>query len=161
MKELPSIEELRERYSYDPETGDLTETSTGEAAGWINESGYRYAQVGDRNYLQHRIAWALHYGDWPPKGKKIDHINGIGSDNRISNLRLATHSQNLANSRRSKNNRSGYKGVYFHKGQGKWIAKIQVNRRTIHLGCFLTPEDAHEAYVKAANDMWGAFANAG
>lgn len=89
----------------------------------------------------------------------VDHINGNGLDNRRENLRVATPSQNQHNSRKPKNNTSGYKGVY--KRGNKWCAAIAINYKTIFLGYHDTAELAHEAYCKAAIKYHGEFANEG
>lgn len=91
----------------------------------------------------------------------VDHINGNGLDNRSKNLRIATPSQNGGNSVISKNNKSGYKGVFWNKRRCCWMASIMINRKTIRLGCFDTPEEAHEAYCQAAIRLFNDFANFG
>lgn len=83
-----------------------------------------------------------------PLGFDVDHINGNGLDNRRSNLRVVTTSQNLANRRRFKNNRSGYKGVV--KNGDKWAMKFSLE--------FDTPEEAAEAYDRVARLFFGASA---
>jgi hypothetical protein len=84
----------------------------------------------------------------------IDHVNGDKLDNRRANLRPCTHSQNLWNSKISKRNKSGYKGVVYHKTIKKWIAQISSK----YLGAFETPEKAAMAYNKAALEIAGEFA---
>lgn len=91
----------------------------------------------------------------------VDHINNNPLDNRRSNLRLATPSQNLGNRVRNKNNTSGYKGVTWNKQTHRWKAAIQAQGKARHLGYFSTPEEAHEAYCKAAKELFGEFANFG
>lgn len=90
----------------------------------------------------------------------IDHINGDGFDNRRSNLRLATTAQNAQNLRTPRDNKSGYKGVYFDKHRGRWKASIKppapLRRKT--LGYFDSAEDAARAYNKAAQEHFGEFA---
>lgn len=88
--------------------------------------------------------------------EQVDHINGDGLDNRRCNLRLATPQQNQGNSRKRSNNRSGFKGVWLHGN--KYQAQIGVNYHTQYLGTFDTPEAAHEAYCKAAHELFGEFA---
>ena len=91
-------------------------------------------------------------------GELCDHINGQPLDNRRSNLRLASCTENVRNSRTGKNNASGYKGVHFHKGGRRWRAQITVNRKVISLGYFKTPEAAAQAYNEAAIAHYGEFA---
>jgi hypothetical protein len=96
-------------------------------------------------------------GDCP---KEVDHINGDPTDNRWSNLREATPQQNKFNRGTCKSNKSGFKGVSRHKQNGNWVAEITHNYRKYHIGCFDTPEEAHEAYKKAAYILHGEFARA-
>ena len=94
----------------------------------------------------------------PPIDMNVDHISGDGLDNRRSNLRQASHTQNMHNQRKSKNNTSGYKGVSFHKPTGKWRPVIRVGGKMISLGLFFSPEDAANARSNAANTYHGDFA---
>lgn len=95
-----------------------------------------------------------------PKGLYIDHINGNKSDNRKCNLRFATAQQNQFNRKLGKDNTSGFKGVS-RRGKNSWEAGIKKDRKTTYLGCFSTPEDAHQAYINAAKEMFGEYANDG
>ena len=88
----------------------------------------------------------------------IDHRDGNPANNRWSNLRLATHSQNNANRRRPRHNTSGFKGVSFDRRVGKWKATICKEGHTMCLGWFDTPQAAHKAYVKAARMLFGELA---
>jgi hypothetical protein len=92
----------------------------------------------------------------PRKGFICDHRNHDGLDNRLCNLRLATRSQNRFNSRRNKNNTTGFKGVQFAK-DGRFSAHIKYNYKTIYLGAYKTPEEAHATYCAAAKEIYGAF----
>ena len=94
-----------------------------------------------------------------PKGMFVDHINGDTLDNRRSNLRVATVSENAMNRKKKATNTSGYKGV--NKVKDKWIARISTNSGRISLGTFDTPEEASEAYCAAALKYHGEFANFG
>lgn len=92
-------------------------------------------------------------------GKQVDHINKNKLDNRKENLRICTPSQNQHNRPINKNNKSGYKGVTFHKGSGKWHAQIMVNRKNRYLGSFSLPEEAYECYCKEAQILHKEFAS--
>ena len=96
-----------------------------------------------------------------PDDKLIDHINGNSLDERRVNLRECSYSENVRNSKISKNNTSGFKGVCWSKTMSKWESKIMVNRKKIHLGYYDDPQTAHEAYCAAAVKYFGEFANFG
>lgn len=85
------------------------------------------------------------------RNENVDHINGNQLDNRRSNLRLANHAENARNRGASRRNKSGYKGVHF--SHGKWEANIVHEYKTIYLGIFDTPEEAHEAYKRKAAEL--------
>jgi hypothetical protein len=150
-----TAERCREVLDYNPETGVFTwrvkpaiRVNAGDLAGWDRGKGYLCVNVDHRPYRLHRLAWLWVYGEWPTG--EIDHINGIPSDNRIENLRLATNAQNLANRGKTKSNTSGYKGVYLHNQTKKWVASIKHLGKKYALGCFVNPEDAHNAYKTAS-----------
>jgi hypothetical protein len=91
-------------------------------------------------------------------GKKIDHRDRNGLNNRRSNLRIATNSQNQHNQGIRKNNKSGYKGVTWNKQHNKWQARICINWKEIWLGLFDDKKDAAKAYNEAALKYHGKFA---
>jgi hypothetical protein len=95
---------------------------------------------------------------WPSAGLDIDHINGIVSDNRWCNLRLAERSQNLMNRAKTSANTSGLKGVSFMQDRGEYRASIGIGGQHANLGDYATAEEAHAAYVKAARRLHGEFA---
>ena len=88
----------------------------------------------------------------------VDHIDCNPLNNTRPNLRLATNSQNQANTKKSPFNTSGYKGVTWHKHQQKWQAKIQHNGKSYYLGQFINIEDAYKAYCDKAIELFGEFA---
>ncbi len=89
----------------------------------------------------------------------VDHINHNGLDNRKSNLRICNNSQNICNCHIPKNNKSGYKGVYWSENRQKWCAQISINNKTKNLGRFTNYEDAIKTRNKAAIEYYGEFAN--
>ncbi len=127
---------------------------------WSIYKGYAYGYskpFGGQSKL-HRIIMERMLGRKPLKAETVDHINGNGLDNRRGNLRIATQSQNCANTKLSKRNTTGFKGVSCSKPNQKWTAGIRANGRQIHLGTFTSPESAHEAYKAAAIKYRGEFA---
>lgn len=133
--------------------------NVGDKAGKKNAFGYIQIKIDRKDYYAHRIVWVMHKGDIP-KGMFIDHIDNDKSNNRISNLRLATKSQNNCNKPKNKNNTSGFKGVSFHKGIGKYVAQIKINNKGKSLGAYDTAEDAALAYQKESAIIHKEFAKA-
>lgn len=93
-----------------------------------------------------------------PAGKHVDHKNKNGLDNRQSNLRVCTASENLQNRGKQKNNKSGFKGVYWNKHAKKWHACIAANKKRFSLGYYDSVQDAAVAYKQAALKYHGEFA---
>lgn len=120
----------------------------------IKEEDNRYyiGAVFGSLYRASRVVWALNYGTWPDH--HLDHINGDTLDNRLENLRDVPNIVNHKNETMSKNNTSGFNGVYWDKQTGKWRAMVKVNFRTIPLGRYLDFDDAVAAR-KAANIKYG------
>lgn len=109
----------------------------------------------------HRVVLARVLSRELARNEYVDHIDGDSLNNRRSNLRLCTLSQNSHNAKRRSDNTSGYKGVYFDKTRGCWRAHIRLNNKRKSLGAFSTPEEAHQAYCNAARELFGEFANFG
>lgn len=158
MKEI-THELVLKMFRYDPEKGGLyymvrpaRRVRIGDRFGSINGSGRRTGRLCDRNIYEHRLVWFFHHGDWPTKGKSIDHINGDYIDNRIENLREATQLENLQNKAAHRGTRTGLTGAYPQYG-GKFYAKIMKEGKSIHLGSFDTAEKAHDAYVEAKKHL--------
>lgn len=156
-------ERLRELLAYNHDTGVFTwrvrrgPSRAGSVAGSKQSNGYLHIMIDGRDYKAHRLAWLHVHGSWPVE--HIDHINGDPADNRLANLRDATQSQNMKNSRLQLHNTSGFKGV--SRNRGRWIAHIRHEGRLINLGRFDTAEAAHAAYVAAAIRLAGEYANDG
>lgn len=93
----------------------------------------------------------------PPEGVVVDHVNGIKLDNRRSNLRWASASQNNANAI-DRRRRGSFRGVYWHKPSQKWVAQISVNGTLRHLGVFESDSAAAAAYNGAAQYAFGPYA---
>jgi len=148
-----SIEQLRSVISYVPESGLFIRKSGKTSKGTINSSGYLIIRVLNHSYSAHRLGWFLQHGEVPPY---LDHINLDKTDNRSSNLRAATRTQNKANSNVRSDSLTGLKGVKTNRG--KFIATITEQGKRYHLGTFDTAEMAHCAYRGASIIMFGEFA---
>jgi len=96
-----------------------------------------------------------------PEGSDIDHKNNDKLDNRRCNLRLCSKQQNQFNTKKRSDNTSGYKGVSFHTQNNNYVAKISINGKSKHIGCFTTAQEAHEAYCEKAKELHGEFFNSG
>jgi hypothetical protein len=106
-------------------------------AGTITTGGYFRLTIKQKKFYVHQIIFLMQHGYIP---KLIDHIDGNPSNNRIENLRESSKSLNACNSKRPIHNSSGHKGVMWEKRQKRWIAKIQINKKVIHLGSFVDIE---------------------
>lgn len=172
-EESISLALVNELLTYEPETGlfywkwrkrrtwennIFNAKYAGKIAGSRAAQGYLRIILDHRYVMAHRVAFLIMTGSWP--SNQIDHINGTRDDNRWCNLREATLTQNNRNSSKQVNNRSGFKGVSWKERNQKWVAQISVENRKIHIGLFETPQEAHEAYMRAARAYHGEFARA-
>lgn len=167
---LPSAASIRATFDYDPDTGILrwkrrkvrcgferadnvfNASFAGRKVGCPNGTGYLRVLWAKRHYTVHRIIWKWWTG---LDADDIDHADGDKSNNRISNLRECSRSQNNANSLGRKR-KSEFRGV--SKAGTAWQAYIRKDGEGIYLGRFKTPEDAHAAYCEAARQLHGSFA---
>jgi hypothetical protein len=156
-----TLHNLHEVLNYDPATGEFTwkvrpayNIPAGSKAGCVNpQNGYYQIRISGKGYKAQRIAWFMVHGEWPPED--VDHIDGDPLNNCMANLRLASRQENCRN---RKVVRAGLKGAYLRRRDGWYAAKIRVDRKLIHLGYFPTEQQAHEAYVAAAQTYFGEFA---
>lgn len=144
-------ENLVKHFICDPETGLITRRylpkNGKNGFGSKNNTGYVCISFNRKKYLAHRLIWLFVHGSFP-KGM-IDHINRIKTDNRISNLREVSNSENMQNIGFIKSNKSGIKGVSFKKSTGKWVANISIGGKAIFLGSHDDKESAAQAYKDA------------
>lgn len=159
---------LRDVLEYDPETGVFTWLVSckwnrkGKVAGCMHtgKTGYRhiFIRIDNRLYKAHRLAWLYVTGRWPVN--EIDHIDHDGANNKWLNFREVTRLQNSHNQSKPSDNTSGVVGVCWHKIYNKWVARINVNRKQIFLGCFAEFSEAVSAR-KEAEIQYGFHSNHG
>lgn len=118
------------------------------------KAGIRTCVDGRRLYA-HRIIWEMMNGS-VPDGMVVDHIDGDPFNNRLSNLRLATHADNSHNRKIRKDSPCSAGGVY--PVRGKFRAVITTNYKKRHLGYFKTIEEAIDARASAEQEQWGQYA---
>ena len=156
---------IQQNYTYDSSTGKIQYNN--KIVGRSNKRKYieiTIKVISDRYLVlqsrcnSHQIAWYLTYGYWPID-KFIDHIDGDPSNNRISNLRLATRNQNARNQKKNINsdNTSKYKGVSLLRGN-RWVAKIAFDGKNRGIGTYDTEREAALAYNVRAFELFGEFA---
>lgn len=162
-------EELKEYLDYNPDTGIFVWKKKthirapiviGEVAGHLENDGYKRITLFGKRYFAHRLAW-IYMKESIPDKMQIDHINRNRDDNRIENLRLATSTENKRNCKKTKVNKSGYKGVHFDSAKRlvrKWRAQIRIGNKQIIIGRYYTPEEAYAAYCEAAKKYHKEFA---
>lgn len=163
MNDTLTQERLKDILQYDPETGifhwkvrQARRIRVGQIAGTTSQFGYRVISIGNKGFKAHRLAWLYVHG-YMPEGILLDHINNDPSDNRIANLRLATESQNQANSGLRKDNTSFCKGVSYSQSRKKWVAQISSGGKRVLLGRFATLEEARDIYAVAAKQVFKEF----
>jgi len=162
---------LRENFSVNPETGSVLWSAPGRKrrvgaiAGTISPKGYlqiflRLEGVNYRLYA-HRVAWALHYGEWPVG--EIDHKNGVKDDNSITNLRRATGSENKYNKPKQANNECGLKWVKKDNRPrvNPWRACVRKDKVEYAKSGFSSKEEAYEWASMTAVKLHGQFYNSG
>lgn len=147
---------------YDPETGIWTRLQScgrahkGDRAD--KQAGHKYRRISfaRKRYYSHILAWFYTTGAWPVAD--IDHKNTDAQNNKWENLREATRVQNAGNKKKQLGKTSNLKGVFWQSNANKWRAQIRRNGKSSHIGYFDSPEQAHEAYKIAAQEVFGEFA---
>ena len=145
---MTTHERLRQALDYDPGTGQFTwrERRPGKVAGCRRNDGRVVIRLDGTLYLASRLAWFWLNGAWPVGD--TEHCDLDRSNDRPSNLREATRSQNMANTAAHVDNQCGVKGV--QRAKKRWRARICVNGQHRELGSFPTINEASAAYAKAA-----------
>jgi len=155
---------LKDKLFYCPESGlfywKYTEKriKKGDIAGSDDGGGYIGIQINKKIYKAHRLAWLYMTGEFPLCS--IDHINHITNDNRWSNLRSVSTSENNRNACKRRDNKSGVTGVIWSKSNQRWNAQITIDKNRIHLGSFVEFSDAVNAR-KNAEVLYGFHENHG
>lgn len=127
----------------------------GTLAGTVTARNYTRVQVGKKIYYAHRIIFMMHYGYLPAE---IDHIDNNPANNCISNLRAASHKQNMLNRKLSSNSTSNHKNVNWKQAANKWVVRIVVAGKRKTIGYFEDIELANLVAQEARNKYHGAFA---
>lgn len=158
-------EKLIADWHYNPETGAFTRRRAvgrhgrhmvGTVARTRTSHGYVVIRIDGKIHGAHRLAWLYAHGEWPTV---IDHINGDRADNRIANLRNVTQTENMQNLRSAPaNSHSGMLGAHRSGRNRRWTSRIRIAGKSVKLGLFDTPEEAHAAYMaaKATHHSTGA-----
>jgi hypothetical protein len=156
---LLPLDRINELFIIEPAEGLVTWKFTvfnfysGQRAGTVTPDGYRRVKVGPKYYRTSLIVWTVATGS--PPVEQVDHRDGDRANDRFGNLRLATNSQNQANSKCRKNNKSGVKGVSFQAG--RFVAEITKDGKKHYIGRFDTVAEAKAAYGRLAEQLFGEF----
>jgi len=154
-------EYLKSILHYDPLTGIFTwikhyfKRLVGKQAGGIKQDGYRNIKINNKEYMSARLACLYMKGRWPLE--EMDHKDTNRANDKWENLREATRAENTRNRNAKITSLIGLKGVKL-TSSGKYEAAIRRNESYKYLGTFDTPEEAAEAYGKAATEAYGEFA---
>ena len=126
----------------------------GDMAGCQDTNGYKKVRINGKMHGNHRIIFAMHNGYFP---KQIDHIDRNPKNNKIENLRDATHAENQWNTTKNAKNTSGYKNVLWRKDKKKWTCRFKVNGKHIMRGSFNTAEEANVYAEKLRKELHGEY----
>jgi hypothetical protein len=147
LKELTYVDETIPqglRWKVSPRSRNI---KIDDPCGCLKSRGYYVTGIKGKYYLNHRLIYALFNNlDLDQLPPLIDHIDRCKINNKISNLREATCNLNSANRKIQENNTSGVRGVNWCKRDKKWYARIRINGKKKHLGCFDCLEEAKKVY---------------
>jgi hypothetical protein len=178
--DTPTPHFLRQILDYNPDTGLLTwkprtpdmfkcsrrspewacnawnKKNAGRIASSTHSMGYVQIGINGKDFLAHRVSWAIMTGSWP--SAMVDHKDLNRKNNAWGNLREATDSDNKANAKGHSDSKSGIKGVHWYKQTQKWQVQIKALGKRYHIGYFKDIEEAKNAYNDAAKKLHGEFA---
>lgn len=158
---LPSVDRIRQIYDFSADTGKFWNRRLKRFGGTQRPSGHYYLMIDGLHYGAHRLAYLVAYGVNPGQ-MFVDHINHDPSDNRPSNLRLATLAENARNMKGArKDNQTGLRGIRWHKRDKRWYAKVVVNGKEKYVGYFVEKQDAIDAVNSARKLYFGQFSGLG
>ena len=160
-------EELKRLFIYGPHTGNFyrktspcNSANVGDIAGTkTRDDGYTYIRFRGRPVAAQKLAWLFMYGEWP--SEKVDHKDRNRANNAISNLRLATSSQNQQNRKLCSRSTTGVKGVGLHKASGKYQVTLTIDGKKKHFGLFTDIETAELVARGAREKYHGEYHNHG
>jgi len=137
----------KNHFNYNPVTGKITRDDRANSNGSLDHYGYLIIKVKGKQFKAHRLAWLLHYGDFPEN--EIDHINCVRNDNRICNLRDVTRGDNNRYNKKKRNKDTGEFGIYIDRTKGlKKKYGTRVNGKTYR---FYTIEEAKKFKNESTN----------
>ena len=162
-----TFERANELFHYEPSSGKLfwKKTTTNrvkvgdEAGSFCKSTGYINVYVDGLGYTLHRIAILLATGVYA-KTVQVDHIDHDRGNNRLNNLRVVSHADNMRNQSLRNTNKTGVTGVSYTTRDRRWVAQIYIDKKNTNLGYFDTLEEA-AAVRKAAEIRYGYHPNHG
>jgi len=168
-----TIQRIKSLLHYNPETGEFTWLErkpsdfkanwicyawnarfSGKPAGTVNH-GYISIWIDGKGRQAHRLAFLFMTGSVPPM---VDHRDRVKTNNAWDNLRCASMKHNRANTNVRRGNTSGFKGVSFHRREGKYRARIGISGTVRQIGNFDCPREAAKAYDEVAIVAFGEYA---
>lgn len=157
-------DQLKQKLSYNPHTGDFVWIvrvfgkggiiEIGSKAGFISD-GYIFIGIARKSYQAQHLAWLYMTGEWP--SFVVDHKDRNRANNAFSNLRKATWVENCQNKNIRSDNKSGVTGISFDSARNRWAARIKVGTKYLSLGRHIEKQDAINARLEAELKYFGEF----